>query len=455
MWAMLGKRLEEETLRNDQRTTLQCRSDHERQQQQPDKKRKLAAVSSDEKQLASGKKRPRLMKAAVKEEEKSPPVKKEEEIEDDLHQHKDEDSMKPSAVVKIEEVDKTEVKEDSEDEFKRDRDEAEDCETYQAAVKEEKEDLEETIGLVEDEARHVAEEMEVQMHAMRQQYETVIENLRARLLESSGVVSTSQMQQNKRMRVKLGTSQEQVDEYEAEIKRMQEDHEESLGREKERGDQLEKELQRLQQLYPEIEENDPTEVDGDEESSEEQIEKHPEQESHELSETHVVSRAIRDLRERLQEESQEVRAPVPLEAAAAPIPNRAEGEAVDPVILPPEEVSRARRNEAVMETVRRQEHLIAPAAQLLVTNGSKKTRYRCLRCGKAKSGLLHDGGVSSTLQSYCNVPRNQYQKGWVIAPGYGVNDQRKKGNLRSFKREWKRRKESQTLVDEEHFDNWS
>jgi hypothetical protein len=174
-----------------------------------------------------------------------------------------------------------------------------------------------------------------------------------------------------------------------------------------------------------------------------------------LSETHVVSRAIRDLRERLQEESQEVRAPVPLEAAAAPIPNRAEGEAVDPVILPPEEVSRARRNEAVMETVRRQEHLIAPAAQLLVTNGSKKTRYRCLRCGKAKSGLLHDGGVSSTLQSYCNVPRNQYQKGWVIAPGYGVNDQRKKGNLRSFKREWRRRKESQNLVDEEHFDNWS
>jgi hypothetical protein len=43
----------------------------------------------------------------------------------------------------------------------------------------------------------------------------------------------------------------------------------------------------------------------------------------------------------------------------------------------------------------------------------------------------------------------------MVAPGYGVNDKREKVNLRSFKREWKRRKEPQNLVDEEHFDNWS
>jgi hypothetical protein len=107
-----------------------------------------------------------------------------------------------------------------------------------------------------------------------------------------------------------------------------------------------------------------------------------------------------------------------------------------------------------METVRRQEHLIAPAAQLLVTNVSKKTRYRCYRCGKAKLGDLHEGGAPRTSQSYCNVPENQYQKGWVIAPGYAIGDKRKQVSFRTFKKEWKRRKESQNLHDEEHFDNW-
>jgi hypothetical protein len=274
------------------------------QQQQPGKMNKRSAVSLDEKQLATENKRRRLVKAAVKPEEEFG-VKKEEEIEggsqkdkdepedsmkppvvvkkeeedvtrekedddDNVQREKDEpeDSKKPPVAVKEEEKDETEVKVDGEGDYQRDKDEPEDSKQLPAAIKEEEEeetkvkaDLEEMIESVVDEARNVIEEMEVNM-----QYDTT------RLLESSGVVSTTQM---------LETLQEQVDKCEAKIKRMQEDHEEALVREKERGDRLENQLQRLKQLYPEIEENDPT--DCDEESFEERgVEEHPEQESHEM-----------------------------------------------------------------------------------------------------------------------------------------------------------------------------
>jgi signal transduction protein with GAF and PtsI domain len=104
---------------------------------------------------------------------------------------------------------------------------------------EEKEDLEEMIESVEDEARSVGEEMEVQM-----QYEST------RLLKSWRVVCSSQRLQNQGMLSKLAFLQGQVNECEAEINRMQDDHEEALAREKERGDRLKKQLQCLKQLYP-------------------------------------------------------------------------------------------------------------------------------------------------------------------------------------------------------------
>jgi hypothetical protein len=272
-------------------------------QQQPNERNKRAAVSSDEKQLATGNKRRRVAKAAVKPEEEFG-VKKGEESEDDLHQldrydpedgrrrpiaakkekedevdHELEDSIQPPAAAKEEENDETEVKEHGETDFQRDINEAEDSMKPLAAIKkeeedetEEKEDREERIELVEDETRNVAKEMEVQM-----QYEITC------LLKSSRVVTFSQMLQNQRMLIKLETLPEQVDGYEAKIKRMQDDHEEALVREKELEDLLDKELQCLQELYSEIEENDLAEVNGDEESSEEQVEEHPEQDSHEMA----------------------------------------------------------------------------------------------------------------------------------------------------------------------------
>jgi hypothetical protein len=217
---------------------------------------------------------------AMEDGRKPPTVVKKEE-EDEVDRDDPEDCLKALAAVKEEEDDETEVKEHGENDFQRDINEPEDSMKPLAAIKkeeedetetEEKEDREERIELVEDEARNVAKEMEVQM-----QYETT------RLLKSSWVVSSSQMLQNQRMLTKLESLPEQVDEYQAEINRMQDDHEEALAREKELGDRLEKELQCLQEFYSEIEENDPTEVNGDEESSEEQVEEHPEQDSHEMA----------------------------------------------------------------------------------------------------------------------------------------------------------------------------
>jgi hypothetical protein len=83
------------------------------------KKSKRAAVSSDTdgNQLATGNKKRRLVNGVKKgeeeEEEEESTIKKEEEIEDDLYQDKDEDSRKPSAVVKEEEDVTEDVWEDS------------------------------------------------------------------------------------------------------------------------------------------------------------------------------------------------------------------------------------------------------------------------------------------------------------------------------------------------------
>jgi hypothetical protein len=104
------------------------------------KKSKRAAVSSDTdgKQLVTGKKKRRLVTEVKKEEgeEDESTIKKEEEIENDLHQDKDEDSRKPSAVVKEEE----DVKKDGEDVLLRDNDEWEDCKKPPASIKKELKD---------------------------------------------------------------------------------------------------------------------------------------------------------------------------------------------------------------------------------------------------------------------------------------------------------------------------
>jgi hypothetical protein len=103
------------------------------------KKSKRAAVSSDTdgNQLVTGNKKRRLVKGGVnkeeEEEEEESTIKREEEIEDDLHQDKDEDSRKPSAVVKEEE----DATEDGEGILQLDRDEWEDSKQPPADIKEE------------------------------------------------------------------------------------------------------------------------------------------------------------------------------------------------------------------------------------------------------------------------------------------------------------------------------
>jgi hypothetical protein len=106
------------------------------------KKSKREAVSSntDGNQLATGNKKRRLVKGVNKEEEGEEEeafiIMKEEEIEDDLHQDTDEDSRKPSAVVK-EEEDVIDVKDDGEGTFQLDNDEFEDSRKPPNAIKEE------------------------------------------------------------------------------------------------------------------------------------------------------------------------------------------------------------------------------------------------------------------------------------------------------------------------------
>jgi hypothetical protein len=137
-----------------------------------------------------------------------------------------------------------------------------------------KEDLEKMMDEDEDEDEP---QIKVKMHTMRpQQYETMIKNLRAR--PSAGV----KLERN---------LQKQVEDCQAEIKR--EDHEEALARE--RGDRLQRELQRLQQL--EIQE--PTEVDGDEESSDELVQEHTQKESQEMAADDSAEECIGSQRRRM------------------------------------------------------------------------------------------------------------------------------------------------------------
>lgn len=89
----------------------------------------------------------------------------------------------------------------------------------------------------------VAEEMSTQMHAMRREYDRIISGLRARLLESSGDSSEEKQLELERANKKIEQLRDQVEECEAEMQRMQVDHQSEQQRLLEENSQLRHQLE--------------------------------------------------------------------------------------------------------------------------------------------------------------------------------------------------------------------
>ena len=96
-------------------------------------------------------------------------------------------------------------------------------------------ELEEQLESIETEVRNeVAEEMETQMHTMREQYGSMMETLKARLDESTLSMNNQTDNNNEqtvlleRAQCKIQELKEQVAECEDEMKRMREDHQEEM-----------------------------------------------------------------------------------------------------------------------------------------------------------------------------------------------------------------------------------
>jgi hypothetical protein len=108
-----------------------------------------------------------------------------------------------------------------------------------------------------------------------------------------------------------------------------------------------------------------------------------------------------------------------------------------------------RRNPAILEAIQRRDHLIMSR-----TSPPKVTvRGRCLCCGRVKSGSHHPGGVPAISQAACTA--TQFHEGWVIPPGYGVDDERPKQTLREVKALWKARRKELGVEDENVFQDWN
>ena len=67
----------------------------------------------------------------------------------------------------------------------------------------------------------------------------------------------------------------------------------------------------------------------------------------------------------------------------------------------------------------------------------------------AKSGANGAGGTSATSQAVCTA--TVIHEGWVVPPGYDVDDERPKQNMHAIKVAWKARKADHGIEDEAIF----